>query len=122
MEFNRERPIYLQIYDWVTEKILRGQWEGEQRIDSARELAVNLQVNPNTVMRAYDYLQQKQIIYNKRGIGFFVSADAYDRIVEEGREEFMREQLPRIFSRMELLGVTPDELVKSFTTLKNDNK
>jgi GntR family transcriptional regulator len=57
MNFNENQVIYLQIADFVTDKILMDQWRIEEKIPSVRDLAAELQVNPNTVMRAYELLQ-----------------------------------------------------------------
>ncbi len=65
MNFNEKQAIYLQIASIVCDTILEGKWKVD-KIPSVRELAVDLQVNPNTVMRAYDHLQQEQILMNKR--------------------------------------------------------
>ena len=59
MQFKDSQSIYLQIADYVCEKILLGEWKAEERIPSVRELAVQLEVNPNTVMRTFDFLQQQ---------------------------------------------------------------
>ena len=73
MEFKDTQTIYLQIADHFCENILRKKWNPGDRIPSVREMAVNIEVNPNTVMRTFNYLQDKGIIFNKRGIGYFVS-------------------------------------------------
>src|SRR5690606_39542667 len=76
MNFSGNKAIYLQIAEHAFEQILLGRWSADEKIPSVRELAVQLEVNPNTVMRTYDFLQQMEVIYNKRGIGFFVADDA----------------------------------------------
>ena len=53
MEFGKDQAIYLQIADLICENILSGEWAAETKIPSVRELAINLEVNPNTVMRTY---------------------------------------------------------------------
>lgn len=112
MQFNQDRAIYLQIADYITENILTAQWKENDRIPSTRELAVNIEVNPNTVIRTYTYLQEKGIIYNQRGIGYFIAPDAVNKTREFGRESFINEELPRIFKTMDLIGITIDELVE----------
>ena len=73
MNFKESRAIYLQIADRICDDILLGQYEEEWRIPSVREYASIVEVNANTVMRSYEYLQSQEVIYNKRGIGFFCS-------------------------------------------------
>ncbi|HEY1021036.1 MAG TPA: GntR family transcriptional regulator, partial [Flavisolibacter sp.] len=76
MQFRESIAIYLQIADYICERILLKQWKAGERIPAVRELAVQLEVNPNTVMRTYEFLQGQNIIYNQRGIGYFVGPDA----------------------------------------------
>jgi DNA-binding transcriptional regulator YhcF (GntR family) len=90
MEFRENQAIYLQIAELICERILLKQWASEDKVPSVRELAVQLEVNPNTVMRTYDFLEQKDIIFTKRGMGFFVSANAHDKVTQYRREEFYK--------------------------------
>ena len=76
----------------------------EGRIPSVREYAATVEVNANTVVRTYDYLQGQEIIYNKRGIGYFVSAGAKDRIITLRKDIFLHEELPEFFQTSECIG------------------
>ncbi|HHV02841.1 MAG: GntR family transcriptional regulator [Bacteroidales bacterium] len=105
MKFKDHKAIYLQIAESLCEKILNGKWNDEGRIPSVRELGATLGVNPNTVARTYDYLQQKKIIYNKRGIGYFVSPGARQEIVKTLKERFLQEELPEFMKRLSLLAI-----------------
>ena len=111
MDFNKHKPIYLQIADTICEKILSGELEPGGRILSVRELGVNLGVNPNTVARVYEHLQGLGIIYNRRGIGYFVSDDAKSLIIKQQREEFIQRELPLIIKRMKMLEIPLDVLL-----------
>ncbi len=110
MEFKDNRPIYLQIADLVMEKIISGTWHEGDKIPSVRDLAVSLEVNPNTVMHAYSYLQDGNIIYNRRGIGYHVADSGETRAKGLKRNEFVSEELPGIFRLMELLDIGIEEL------------
>lgn len=110
MEFNHTQAIYLQIADFVCDQVQLQHWLPEGKVPSVRELAVNLEVNPNTIMRSYEFLQQQGIIYTKRGMGYFVSADAIKKITAMRKEQFLQEELPQFFRRMFLLGIELDEL------------
>ncbi|MBQ6199773.1 MAG: GntR family transcriptional regulator [Bacteroidales bacterium] len=105
MDFHAGKPIYLQIADVFAEEILSGALKGDDRIPSVREYGAQIGVNPNTVMRVYEKLTQEEIIYNKRGIGYFVSPDAREKILASQREEFLTKDVPAIKRRMELLGL-----------------
>ena len=104
MEFTQPQAIYLQIGDHICENILRRLWQGGDRVPSIRELAMDMQVNPNTVTRTYAYLQDRGIIYNRRGIGYFVADRAYDQARELKRRSFVDRDLPQLFKTMDLLG------------------
>lgn len=112
MEFNEHKPIYLQISDTICDKILGDEWREEERIPSVRELGITLGVNPNTIMRTYDHLQTTEIIYNKRGVGYYVATGAKSKIICLQRDQFIKEELPKITKRMNLLGLKPQEIFK----------
>ncbi|HSU51711.1 MAG TPA: GntR family transcriptional regulator, partial [Segetibacter sp.] len=97
MEFRDKQAIYLQISEYVCEQILLNKWLVGEKISSIRDLAVAMQVNPNTVQRAYDFLQQQEIITNKRGVGYFVEEDAMERILIFRKELFVQNDLPVFF-------------------------
>ncbi len=110
MEFRQNQAIYLQIADHISERILSGVWKEGERIPSIREMSEGIEVNPNTVMRSYGYLQDLDIIYNQRGIGYFVAEDAYRKTLEQKKKRFIRRELPRIFRTMDLLHLTCEDL------------
>lgn len=110
MNFRDQQAIYLQIADYVCENILLKKWPPGDKIISIRDLAVEIQVNPNTVQRAYDFLQQKDIIANKRGVGYFIEGDAEKKIKTYRREIFIDQELPQLFKNMFLLGLSFKEL------------
>ena len=110
MEFRDNQAIYLQIADLMCESVLSGAWRPGERIPSIRETAEASQVNPNTVTRTYDHLEQRGIIRNQRGVGFFLSDDAYEITRRLKRESFENRDLPRMFRIMDLLSIGIDEL------------
>jgi GntR family transcriptional regulator len=121
MEFRENEAIYLQIAAYVSERILLGIWPGDEKIPSVRELAVELEVNPNTVVRAYEFLQNKEVIYNKRGIGFYTAEDAIKKIKVYRKERFLGLELPELFRNIYLLDITMEELVKRYEIFKAEN-
>lgn len=104
------KAIYLQIADRICDNILRGKYDEDNRLPSVREFAAEVEVNVNTVMRSYEKLTTKDLIFNRRGIGFFVSPDAKKKIAEEKRQSLMKDQLPLLFRLMHSLGISPDSL------------
>jgi GntR family transcriptional regulator len=118
MQFRETQSIYLQIADYVCEKILLGEWRVGERIPSVRELAVQLGVNPNTIMKSYEFLQVENIIFNQRGIGFFASFDAVEQASRYRKDYFIERDLPQVFRSLYLLGMDPDSLKPRFTEFK----
>lgn len=115
MEFRRQKPIYLQIADWLMEQILAGEPAPDQRMPSVRDVATQMGVNPNTVVRTFDQLQQEEIIFQRRGLGYFVSPDAPEKILAEQRRQFLEEELPAIRQRMSTLGISLEEIKDQLT-------
>ncbi|MBQ6910749.1 MAG: GntR family transcriptional regulator [Bacteroidales bacterium] len=105
MDFHAEKPIFLQIADAICDRILSGQLKGDERIPSVREYGAEVGVNPNTMMRTYEKLTADEIIYNKRGIGYFVSPEARDKILAAQKAEFITKDVPAILRKMQLLGL-----------------
>jgi DNA-binding transcriptional regulator YhcF (GntR family) len=118
MQFRETQSIYLQIADYVCEKILLKEWPPGERIPSVRELAVQLEVNPNTIMKTYEFLQQEKIIFNQRGIGFFAAGDAIEQATRYRRDWFVEKDLPQVFRSLFLLGMDPEELKPLYQQFK----
>ena len=114
MEFNAHKPIYLHICTQLYEKILSGDLKADDRLLSVRELGIELGVNPNTIMRSYELMQNAGIIYNKRGIGYFIAENAKDLVLKQMKEEFINEELPQVVKKMKLLGIGIDEINSQF--------
>ena len=112
MEFKEKKAIYMQIADYICENILSGEWKEDDRILSVRELAVEIEVNPNTVMRAYSYLQDEGIIYNKRGIGYFAGENSKEKVMEIKKEDFIKNELPYFFKTLKMLKIDFETLKK----------
>ncbi|MBQ6613574.1 MAG: GntR family transcriptional regulator [Alistipes sp.] len=105
MQFSDDKPIWRQIYELIAMRILSDEWPEGSRIVSVRELAQEVGVNPNTVMRSYERLDGDGIIFNRRGIGFFVTEGAKEHIREIERRKFLDEELPKLSERLNLLGL-----------------
>lgn len=110
MEFNSNKAIFLQIHDLICEKILTGELTPGDRIPSVREYGADIGVNPNTVMRSYERLTAENVIFNKRGIGYFISEGAREIVLGNLRKEFLEEEVPVILHKIELLELTPEEV------------
>jgi GntR family transcriptional regulator len=119
IQFDSANAIYLQVADLMAEKILTDEWTEKERIPSIREVAAMVQVNPNTVMRSFAHLQENGIIFNRRGVGYFVSDDGKEKIQAIKRTEFIEIKLPKMFHEAALLNIQAEELTalyKKFLT------
>ena len=106
MEFGDHKTIFLQIRDWLVDQILTGKLAPGDRIPSVRELAADIEVNRNTVMRSYALMEQEGIIDNRRGIGFFVSDQARQRLATDEKAQFIRGELPKLVHQAKVLRLT----------------
>ncbi len=114
MTFTNDKAIYIQMADRLCDEILAGTYQDDDRIPSVREYAVLLQVNTNTAVKAYDQLARDGIIYNKRGLGYFVTQGARKEIRKARKREFMKETLPELFRQMRLLDITLEDVSKAY--------
>lgn len=99
MNFKESRPIYLQIAERIMDEILQNVYEESDRIPSVREYAAEVEVNANTVARSFDYLQTREIIFNKRGIGYFVANGAKDTIRTLRKRNLLRNRFRSCFGK-----------------------
>lgn len=114
MTFNNDKAIYIQMADRLCDDILAGTYSDDDRVPSVREYAVSLEVNTNTAVKAYDQLARDGIIYNRRGLGYFVTPGARDSIMQARRKAFLDTTLPSLFRDMRLLGIGIDDIVKEW--------
>ena len=114
MTFTNDNAIYIPMADRLCDEILAGTYQDDDRIPSVREYAVLLQVNTNTAVKAYDQLARDGIIYNKRGLGYFVTQGARKEIRKARKREFMKETLPELFCQMRLLDITLEDVAKAY--------
>ncbi len=120
MEFKSNKGIFQQIADSICERILLGELAPEDKVQSVRQLASQLGVNQNTIMRTFLELQHSNIVENRRGIGYFVTKDAPDTIREMRKEEFTKDILPGFLQQVKLLRITKTELEPLFNQLKEN--
>lgn len=116
MNFSNDKAIYVQIADRLMDEILAGKYGDDERIPSVREYAVLLEVNANTTVKAYELLANDGIIYNKRGLGYFVSAGAKKQIKKARKQEFMTQTLPELARQIKMLDITPEEVLLALKT------
>ena len=121
-DFRQDKAIYLQMAERICDDIISGKYAPGERIPSVRELAVYLGVNANTAVRAYENLSAQGIIQTRRGLGFFVTEDAKNRIMQARRLRFMDDTLPEVFRQMQMLGIPVETLEEKWEEWKQNSK
>ena len=119
MTITNDKAIYIQMADRLCDEILADKYKDDDRIPSVREYSVLLEVNTNTAVKAYDELARANIIYNKRGLGYFVTPGAKKQILKERKQEFMKQRLPELFRQMALLDITIDDVANAYKDIKS---
>lgn len=122
MEFQTQTAIWMQIAQQIATRIMSGEWAPGERIPSVRELAAEVQVNPNTVVRSVTFLQEAGIIINQRGVGYFVAEDGVAKARELRKKVFSDEMLPVFFQTIDQLGIQWDELKSWYQQYQNNLK
>ena len=120
MEFSKNKPIYIQIVDIIAQKIVLKEWHEGTKIPTIKDLAKSLEVNHNTLMRSLEFLQAKNILVSKRGVGLFLTKDSYNNSLELMRKSFYNEQVPGFFDTMCTLKITLGELIDLYKANKKD--
>ncbi len=122
MQFNNHQSIYVQIAALMEEEIASGRWREEARIPSVRELGIQLEVNPNTVMRSYEMVQEDQLIYNKRGLGYFVQYGARNIILEKRKKLFNETEIPAFANKIQQLGLDANAVFSTIQQMIINNE
>ncbi len=122
MNFSSNKPIYLQIANSIEDKVLSGELKPNERVMSVRELGVEYEVNVNTAMRSIDFLAGNDIIFNKRGIGYFVAEDAREKIIDLRRRNFLKNEINYFFKQLSLLSIDAQKLTELYNDYLNGNK
>jgi GntR family transcriptional regulator len=110
MDFKPNYPIYLQVADFVCEKVLTGQWRNGDKLPAVKDLSVLTAVNPNTVIKSLGFLQDNDILQSQRGLGYFLTDNAEANTLALKRQQFIDTDLPHVFASMKLLGLGFDDL------------
>ena len=118
MDFKPRYPIYRQVADFICEKVLTAVWRDGDKLPAVKDLAVLTSVNPNTVIKALTWLQDDDILTTQRGVGYFLTEGAVARTLALKRRQFIEEELPDVFTRMKLLGLSLDELATLYQNHK----
>lgn len=106
-----EKPIYVQMAEWIEENILSGAFPEEAQIPSTTDISAQYKINPATALKGMNILVDKGIIYKKRGLGMFVSEGAAEKLRSERKQEFFEKFVKSLMSEAEKLGITKNEVI-----------
>jgi len=109
MEFDNNLPIYLQIMQYIKKQIVTGTLKAGDKIPSVRELAAELQINPNTVQRTFQELEREEVVETKRGLGRYVTSE--ESKIMTIKKEMAGELLERFLTGMQELGIEEQDIV-----------
>jgi len=112
MDFRNQKAIYLQIAERVMDEILSSRYAEGAKLPSVREYAADVEVNMNTVARSFEWLQMRDIVTVRRGMGNYVAEGAREAVLQLRKREFFEEQVPEFFRTMKALGVTLEEIIQ----------
>lgn len=115
--FRDDQPIYLQIKEEIEEAIIAKRIAEEEQILSIRVLSTEYRVNPMTISNAYAELEASNIIYKKRGLGFFVKEGARNMLIREKRYEFIQKDLKTIVEKAKIVDIDLDVIITELQKL-----
>ena len=118
MNFSDNKPIYLQIAERLEDEVVAGQYAEDGRAPSVREYSALLQVNVNTVARAFETLAQEGVVQQRRGLGYYITPGAREAILTRRREHFLRERVPAFVRDMQRYGVGMEEIKNRLNVTK----
>lgn len=111
LRFENEKPIYIQLADWIADNIISGQIKEEEQIPSTTEISVTYKVNPATALKGVNLLVEKGVIYKKRGLGMFVSKGAVELLRKERQSDFFDSYVVKMLDEAKKLGLTKEEIL-----------
>lgn len=110
INFDEERPIYIQISEGIEDAILAGAFQEESQIPSITELSMNYRINPATALKGINILVDEEIIYKKRGVGMFVAEGAVEKLTDKRKEKFFGNYIINLVDEAKRLEISKDEI------------
>lgn len=111
LNFDDERPIFIQIAEGIEDAILSGAFIEESQIPSITDFSVNYRINPATALKGINILVEEGILYKKRGIGMFVATGALEKLKSKRREQFFDNFIKNLVEEAKRLGISRDEVI-----------
>ncbi|NLL66126.1 MAG: GntR family transcriptional regulator [Clostridiaceae bacterium] len=110
INFDEERPIYIQISEGIEDAILSGAFPEESQIPSITEFSVTYRINPATALKGINILVDEGILYKKRGVGMFVAQGAAEKLISKRKEKFFGNYIINLVDEAKRLEISKDEI------------
>ena len=116
--FNNEVPIYLQIVEIIVKDITNGSLKGGEKIPSVREYAMKFTVNPNTIVKSLQILEDNKLIYTDRTNGKYVTNDS--DVIKEYKEKMFKKKINHFLNDLQSMGYNADDIINKIKEIKNE--
>lgn len=107
-QFSTDRPIYTQLVEQITQRIVSGEFSAGEKLPSVRDLAQKAAVNPNTMQKALAELERSGLVYTQRTAGRYITED--QTMLEQTKAELAKEQIVIFFEKMNQLGYDKNQI------------
>jgi GntR family transcriptional regulator len=111
LNFNSEKPIYMQLAEAMEDDILKGIFEEETQAPSTTEISINFKINPATAGKGINLLVDEGILYKKRGVGMFVNSGAKEKILQKRKDVFYNNFVLSLLDEASKLNISKEEIV-----------
>jgi DNA-binding transcriptional regulator YhcF (GntR family) len=112
LDFNSEKPIYMQLAEAVEDDILKGIFEEEAQVPSTTEISISFKINPATAGKGINLLVDEDILYKKRGVGMFVSKGAKEKIMQKRKDGFYNNYVLTLLEEASKLDISRSEIIE----------
>ncbi|MFB4167917.1 GntR family transcriptional regulator [Virgibacillus sp. JSM 102003] len=116
------KPIYIQISEWIEAEILNGNFEKDKKVHSQYKLAEMFNINPATAAKGLNLLFEQEILYNKRGLGKFVSTNARKIILDKRKNQTLKGLIQEVVLESERLDVSEEEVIEMIKSVTKERK
>lgn len=108
--FENDRPIYIQLVEQLELFIISGRISSGERLPSVRDLAIEYQVNPNTMQKALVELEQRHLVYTERTNGKYVTNDR--QLINKLKKELANNKVSSFLDDMAKIGFSKEEIIE----------
>lgn len=114
-KFDNNIPIYIQLVEQIKIDIISGKIKPGDRLPSVRDYALEMKVNPNTMQKALQELEEIKLVYTERTNGKYVTEER--KLIEKYKKQYADELSKKYFHNMEEIGYTKEETIKYLESL-----